>query len=223
MNFIMFNKKSFMLNISLLIWAVIIMTSISFAGEKKEFIYTELSRSNGGSNKISIEDEYVSYSSSFYVSITGHGCGKNDSLICISLPVWFTFAFPKDTSIWEIKGIQRNELTYNYGDYRFQIVSRVKLDWFNNDKAHLFYFIDAYFNDGVDGTKEKLVNSFVFSCEDGLQVITEVAQIEGGTVYGYPYLEEIGVVPSSLMRPIGDAFGAGQCNSELSLENKETK
>ena len=197
---------------------LVIAPPYATANEIEEYLYMDLGFPEFTKYKIYIEGSSAAFDGVMHVAGRGHTCVPDDDLICLSLPGWFTFAFPKDTIQWENEDLTYRERSYSYKNYRFQITLAEKLDWHNSGETHLFYYIRSTRKRNQSDTEEVLVNSFIFSCEDGLQTITDYLRDDKGKVID---AEDEGH-PINVMKPIGKAFGAGQCVSPIVIfdENK---
>lgn len=192
----------------------ILPASYAIAAEREDYNYMDIGSSFSSGYIISVEGTKASYRISPDAIGGGELCDPNDFIMCISLSGLFDFAFPKNPD-----HLTENR-SYTYGDFRFQITDTKPIDWFNTNVKHLFYYIDGYRIYDDKNITEKLANRFVFSCEDGLQMITKVADIEGGTVAdgAAPYKELYGELNASILRPIGKALFAGQCTEDKKEE-----
>ena len=97
-------------------------------------------------------------------------------------------------------------MKYKYKEYEFEVETFVDVPRRNMDELHRLFYIKQILP-VPDPPME-----FYFSCEEGLVSITYFANLEGGTIDGYP--PEFDLV-DDIETPVGKAFGAGQCDFKV--------
>ncbi len=199
-----------------LVTMCVVFTSKSFSetvgreseGKEIDHFYGNIIDPTDYNFELIIENEIAYAGFSKFSEDKGYVCEEQNEYICLMFPYFFKFAFPKNTP--EID--KTKDYVYEFENYKYVITRKITTDWLNSGTKSDYYFIDVY--GGNYAADKDLSFKFVFSCETGLQIIAQIAKIEGGEIWGEPYQEYIGEIPEKVYKAFGTAFGAGQCNSK---------